>query len=41
VIEVDDERDAISDNGQEIWNLMRERGLRHLIIMACTRTCAS
>ncbi|MFB3882483.1 MAG: isochorismatase [Armatimonadota bacterium] len=32
-IEIDEERDAISDSGQEIWNLMQERGLRHLIIM--------
>jgi nicotinamidase-related amidase len=32
-IEIDEERDAISDSGQEVWNLMHERGLRHLLIM--------
>jgi len=33
LIEIDEERDAISDDGQEIWNLLHEGGLRQLMVM--------
>jgi len=32
-IEIDHERDGVSDNGREIYSAMRERGIRHLVIM--------
>lgn len=32
-IEVDPARDAISDNGRELYNLYRARGIRHVLIM--------
>ncbi len=32
-IEIDEERDGVSDNGQEIWNFMQLRGIRRLLIM--------
>jgi nicotinamidase-related amidase/type 1 glutamine amidotransferase len=28
-----DDRDAISDSGVEIWNLLQERGIRHVILV--------
>ncbi|MCC7355969.1 MAG: isochorismatase family protein [Anaerolineae bacterium] len=31
-IRIDPERDAITDSGQEVYNLMHERGIRHLAI---------
>ncbi|MFQ6043776.1 MAG: isochorismatase family protein, partial [Candidatus Poribacteria bacterium] len=33
VIEIDQEKDGISDNGQEVYNLMQQRGIKNLIIM--------
>ena len=32
-IEIDQEKDGISDNGQEVYNLMQQRGIKNLIIM--------
>ncbi|MCX5683614.1 MAG: isochorismatase family protein, partial [Planctomycetota bacterium] len=32
-IEIDEGRDGISDNGQEIWNFMQARGIKNLIIL--------
>ena len=32
-IEIDQERDGISDSGQEIWNFLHQCGIRHVIIM--------
>jgi len=32
-IEIDEARDAVSDDGQEVWNLLRERGVAQLLIM--------
>jgi putative membrane-bound dehydrogenase-like protein len=32
-IEIDPDRDAISDNGQEIWNFMHARGIENVLIM--------
>ncbi len=32
-IEIDQERDGISDNGREVYNAMQERGIRNFIIM--------
>lgn len=32
-IEIDQDRDGISDSGQEVYNLARERGLSNLILM--------
>jgi len=32
-IEIDPDRDGISDNGREVYSAMRQRGIRHLIIM--------
>lgn len=32
-IEIDEAKDAISDDGQEVWNLLRERGVAQLLIM--------
>ena len=32
-IEIDQERDGISDKGREVYNAMQERGIRDLIIM--------
>ena len=32
-IEIDQDRDGISDNGREVYNAMQERGVRSLIIM--------
>jgi nicotinamidase-related amidase len=31
-IEIDETRDGISDNGQEIWNFMQARGMKNLIL---------
>lgn len=28
-----DERDAVSDSGVEIWNLLEQRGIRHVVLM--------
>ena len=32
-IEIDQERDGISDDGQEIWNFMQAKGIKRLLIM--------
>jgi len=32
-IEIDEGRDAISDSGEEIWNLMEERGIKNVILV--------
>jgi nicotinamidase-related amidase len=32
-IEIDQAKDGISDDGQEVWNFMRMKGIRNLIIM--------
>jgi nicotinamidase-related amidase len=32
-IEIDDGRDAISDDGRELYNLYRQRGIRNVILM--------
>ena len=32
-IEIDQEKDGISDNGQEVYNFLRQRGIKNLIIM--------
>jgi nicotinamidase-related amidase len=32
-IEIDDGRDAVSDNGRELYNLYRARGIKHVLIM--------
>jgi len=32
-IEIDEERDGISDNGIEIWSALEYKGIRHVIIM--------
>lgn len=32
-IEIDQEKDGISDNGQEVYNLMQQQGIKNLIIM--------
>jgi len=32
-IEIDDDRDAISDNGEELYGLYRQRGIRNVLIM--------
>ena len=32
-IEVDEERDFISDNGREVYNVLRHRGIRQAVIM--------
>jgi len=32
-IEIDQDTDGVSDNGQEVWNAMQERGIKNLIIM--------
>jgi len=32
-IDIDQARDAISDNGRHLYNLYRERGIKHLLIM--------
>ena len=32
-IEIDQARDAVSDNGRDLFNLYRERGIKHLLIM--------
>ena len=32
-IEIDQERDGISQDGQEIWNFMAERGIRQVLIV--------
>jgi nicotinamidase-related amidase len=32
-IEIDQEKDGISDNGQEVYNFMQQRGLRNLLLM--------
>jgi nicotinamidase-related amidase len=32
-IGIDESRDGISDNGQEIWNFMQARGTRNIVIM--------
>ena len=33
VIEIDQEKDGISDNGQEVYNLMQQQGIKNLVIM--------
>ena len=33
VIEIDPSRDAISDNGRDLLNLYRQRGIRHVLIL--------
>jgi hypothetical protein len=33
LIEIDQARDVISDNGQEVYSCLRQQGIRHLIIM--------
>jgi len=32
-IEIDGDRDGISDDGQQVWNFMQQRGIRNVIIM--------
>ncbi len=32
-IEIDQERDGITDNGREVYHLMRQKGIRNLLIM--------
>ena len=32
-IEIDEARDAVSDKGRDLYNLYRERGIKHLLIM--------
>jgi nicotinamidase-related amidase len=32
-IEIDESRDGISDNGQEVWNFMQARGIKNVIIL--------
>ena len=32
-IEIDQERDGVSDNGQEIWNFLQARGIRNLVVL--------
>ncbi|MCA9175903.1 MAG: ThuA domain-containing protein [Planctomycetales bacterium] len=32
-IEIDQQRDAISDNGVEIWNLLEHRGIRNVVLL--------
>ena len=32
-IEIDPARDAVSDNGRDLYNLYRQRGIKHLLIM--------
>lgn len=32
-IEIDQERDGVSDNGQEIWSFMQAKGIKRLLIM--------
>ena len=33
VLEIDEQRDFISDNGVEIWNLMESRGIKNVMLM--------
>ncbi len=33
VIEIDQSKDGISDNGQEVWNALQQRGIKNVIIM--------
>jgi nicotinamidase-related amidase len=32
-IEIDQQRDGISDNGQEVWNFLQQKGIKNLIVM--------
>ena len=32
-VEIDQEKDGISDNGREIWNFLRQRGIKTVLIM--------
>jgi nicotinamidase-related amidase len=32
-VEIDQEKDGISDNGREIWNFFRQRGIKNVLIM--------
>jgi len=32
-IEIDQQADGISDHGQEVWNALRQRGIKNLIVM--------
>jgi len=32
-IEIDQQRDGVSDKGAEVYNLMQQRGIKHLLIM--------
>ena len=32
-IEIDSERDAITDDGQETWNLLAARGIDHVVLL--------
>jgi len=33
LVEIDQDRDVISDNGQEVYSYLRQQGIKHLIIM--------
>ncbi|MGA2032095.1 MAG: isochorismatase family protein [Thermoguttaceae bacterium] len=32
-IEIDQEKDGISDNGQEVWNFLQQKGVKNVILM--------
>ena len=32
-VEIDQEKDGISDNGREIWNFLQQRGIKNVLIM--------
>jgi nicotinamidase-related amidase len=32
-IEIDDAKDGVSDNGQEIWNFMQARGIKNVLVL--------
>ncbi len=32
-IEIDQQRDGISDNGQEVWNALQQRGIKNVIVL--------
>jgi len=32
-IEIDHQKDGISDNGQEVWNALQQRGIKNVLIL--------
>jgi nicotinamidase-related amidase len=32
-IEIDEQKDGISDNGQEVWNFLKQKGVKNLVVM--------